>query len=118
MRISESFKAAQRATFQDKVIKHRPAVQSTGSLGSVTTGPGAATASYQVNFQLISDALVAQEWGLVVAQDAVVTCSDPLHVANGDYVQYKDKVYKVVGKPDHDSHSKLMLKLTAEKAVV
>lgn len=117
MRVPDSFKALQQAVFQDKVIQHRPAVQSTGSLGSVTTGPGAATASYQVNFQLISDALVAQEWGLVVAQDAVVTSSDDLPIANGDYVQYKDKVYKVVGKPDHDSHTKLMLKLTSETAV-
>lgn len=117
MRISDAFKVAQRKTFQDKTIDHRPKVETKGSLGSVTVGPGAVAASYQVNFQLLSDALVAQEWGLVVAQDAVVTSSDPLPIEGGDFVQYSGKVYRVVGRPVFDSHDKLMLKLTTEKAV-
>ncbi len=109
MKIPDSFKAVQRQVFQDKVIQHRPAVTQTGSLGSITVVPGSISSSYDGNFQLLSDALVAQEWGLVVARDAKVTSSDPLPIAVGDYVQHKGKVYKVIGHPVFDSHDELML---------
>ena len=109
MKIPDSFKAIQRQVFQDKTIAHRPKIETTGSLGSVTVKPGAITQTYPVNFQLLSDALVAQERGLVVAQDAKVTSSDPLPIEVGDYVQYGGKVYKVIGHPVYDSHDELML---------
>ena len=117
MQISDVFKAAQRATFQDKTIQYRPAVKRTGSLGSVTTGPGEIIATYQANFQILSDALVAQEWGLTVARDAQVTSSARLPPKVGDYIQYDGAVYKVVGHPIYDSHDKLMLELTNEAVI-
>lgn len=109
MQISDMLKNIQRNLFQDKEIAHRPKVETKGSLGSITVGPGAIAQTYPVNFQLISDALMAQEWGLVVAQDAVVTSSDPLPIELSDYVQHGGKVYRVVGHPVHDSHDKLIL---------
>ena len=109
MRISEAFKSAQRATFQDKTIKHRPKVETTGSLGSVTVTPGLVAEMYQVNFQLMSDALVAQEWGLVVARDAIVTSSERLPIEVGDFVEKDGGVYRVIGHPIFDSHDQLML---------
>jgi hypothetical protein len=109
MKIPDLFKAVQRQIFQDKTIQHRPAVKQTGSLGSVTVVPGSISSSYECNFQLLSDALVAQEWGLVVARDAKATSSDPLPIDVGDYVQHKGKVYKVIGHPVYDSHDELIL---------
>lgn len=109
MKISDTFKRVQRRVFQDKTIEHRPLEKRTGSLGSVTSAPGDIAGSYAVNFQLLSDVLVAQEWGLVVAQDARATSSLPLPIALGDYVQINGKVYKVIGHPVFDSHSELLL---------
>lgn len=117
MNIPDSFKAAQKAVFQDKTISYRPASIATGSLGSKTSSPGTITNTYKVNFQLIRDAVTAQEWGLVIARDAIVTCSDALPIADGDYIQYAGAVYKVVGRPSFDSHTKLMLQLTQEAVI-
>ena len=117
MRISDSFKNTQKKVFQDKTVSHRALVKTTGSLGSVTTGPGSVSATYSVNFQLLQDAVLAQEWGLVLARDAMITSSDFLPINHGDFIQYGGSVYKVVGKPVHDSHTKLMLQLTTEAVV-
>lgn len=118
MHIPASFLTAQAAAFQDKTIVHRPKQTNTGALGSVTISPGAASeTTYLVNFQLLNDKLLADEWGLALARDALMTRSTTAPIVAGDYVQYGGVVYLVVGVPSHDSHYKWLLKATGEAAV-
>ena len=117
MNIPASFKAAQQKAFQDKSIMIRPAVEVTGSLGSVTVDAGASIGTVLASVQYISDAIFAQEWGLTVAQDAVMTRSTSCQLFKGDFVQYNGTVFRVIEAPVHDSHWRWLLKAT-DKAVV
>lgn len=117
MNIPASFKAAQQKAFQDKSIMIRPAVEVTGSLGSVTVDAGASIGTVLASVQYISDAIFAQEWGLTVAQDAVMTRSTSCQLLKGDFVQYNGTVFRVVEAPVHDSHWRWLLKAT-DKTVI
>lgn len=109
MRIPGSFKAAQRAAMQDKVIAHHPAAPSTGALGGAYTTPAPLpTGEYWVNAQIISDAMTAQEYGLHPGRDIRVTSSDPLPIPVGDFVLWEGRYYRVVGAYAHDSHTALL----------
>lgn len=112
MKIPDGFKETQRKVFQDKPVIYRPAVESVGGLGSVTVSPGSFSASYDVNFQIISDALLAQEWGLLAGRDAFITSSASLDVEMGGFFQYDRAVYRIKGILKRDSHMKIMLELT------
>ena len=117
MRIPQSFKEAQSRAFQDKQVWHRPKVTTTGGLGTAQSYPSTELAeSYLVNLQRLSDELVAQEWGLVLARDAQMTVSDILGLPVGDYIQHGSLVYKIVGNPSADSHDRYLLQLTSEEA--
>ena len=81
--------AAQAAAFQDKTISLRPKATTTGALGSKTLGPGSVSATYLANLQIISDQVLAQEWGLQVGKDAFMTRSTTAPIVQADYVQYE-----------------------------
>jgi len=110
MRIPDSFKAAQAAVFQDKTIAWHAAEQSIGSLGGVYQTPAEeATASYSdVNVQVLSDALLAQEYGLVVGRDILITRSTSLPIPQGDFINWEGATYRVVTNIAHDSHCRLL----------
>lgn len=105
MEISESFRKAQKAAFQDKTIDHHVAVSTTGSLGSVTVAPAVTSSgSYSVNLQVVKDVLEAQEWGLTVNKDVRITSSDALPIPIGDFIKYGPETYRVVQRIDADSY--------------
>lgn len=105
MIIPQSFKDAQKAAFQNKTIAHHVAVPSTGTLGSKSVAPAVTSSgSYQVNLQVIKDALEAQAWGLVVNKDVRVTSSDDLPIPNGDFIKYASETYRVVQRINADSY--------------
>lgn len=110
MKIPDSFRRAQRAIFQDKTIAHHPAVDSTDALGGKYKGPTEAPkASYTgVNVQVLSDALAAQEYGLRLGMDVLLTCADPLCIPAGDYVQWGAGMYRITAVLQHDSHIRLL----------
>lgn len=115
MIIPEIFKKVQRQCFQDKEVAVRKKVEKIGSLGSVTTGPGDVERTLKVNFQILSDAVLAKERGLVAGQDAELTYSDKVPAENGDFIEYNGKVYKIVGKLERDSHDHLLLQLMQQE---
>lgn len=117
MLIDDRFKAIQKAVFQDKTVSLRPAEETVGTLGSVIRTPGAIIGTARVNFQMLSDRLVAEEYGLTVNKDALMTCSDPVGVGKGDYVQYGGAVYLVHETPSFDSHFKWLLRRTDEAVI-
>jgi hypothetical protein len=117
MRVTDRFKAAQRSVFQDKTIIHRARSKATGSLGSVTASAGAKLGEYQVNLQIVQDAVVAAEWGLRLGKDAFMTCSDALAINVGDFVQYDGTVYQVQEALARDSHQRWVLSATDEEAI-
>lgn len=110
--ISASFTAAQQAAFQDKPVKIRPAVEVTGGLGSVSTQAGSVSETVLANFQYVSDKLLAEEWGLTISKDAVMTRTVSCELFKGDFVQYDSTVFRVIEAIRHDSHWKWIMKAT------
>lgn len=109
MVIPDSFKRAQ-AILQDKTIKCFLPVETKGSLGTVTVKPSAqAYAAFKGNFQIVTDVIKAQEYGLTVNRDAVVTAAHDVGVSPGDFLTC-GSCYRVVGIAKHDSHTKYLLK--------
>lgn len=110
MKIPDSFRRAQRAVFQDKTIAWHPAVEITGALGGKYTAPSESPqATYtDVNVQVLSDALVAQEYGLTVGRDILITRSEALPIPDGDFVEWESGTYRIVAALNHDSHSRLL----------
>ena len=117
MRIPDSFKAVQRAVFQDKTGYHRVREETKGSLGSVIASVGGIVGTHKVNLQVVQDAVVAAEWGLRIGKDAFMTCSDDLEIPIGDYVQHEGTVYQVQEALDRDSHRRWVLSATEEEAI-
>lgn len=112
MKIPIGFTDTQKAIFQDKKIMYYPAKENKGSLGSIITEPAIeqGITIEGVNVQIISDVLLAQEWGLTVGRDIVITCSISHHIEKGDFIAYCDDLYVVEGAPHADSHYKYMAK--------
>jgi len=105
MIIPQSFRDAQKKAFQDKTIEHHARVETVGSLGGKTSAPAVSSSgSYLVNLQVIKDALVAQQWGLTVNKDCIITCSDALPIPVADYVVHGSDTYRVVDSTASDSH--------------
>lgn len=105
MIIPQSFRDAQRKAFQDKTIEHHIKVESAGALGGKTSAPAVTSSgSYQVNLQIVKDALVAQQWGLTVNKDCIITCSSSLPIPVADYVVHGSDTYRVVDSTASDSH--------------
>lgn len=117
MNIPASFKVAQQKAFQDKTVMIRPAVEVIGSLGSVTVDAGASIGTVLASVQYVSDAIFAQEWGLTVAQDAIMTRSVSCQLFKGDFVQYNGTVFRVIEALAHDSHWRWLLKATDKAAI-
>ena len=105
MRIPESFKQAQKRVFQDKIMYRYKAKNDVGGLGSVVTEPDYDTVvEYAVNVQFVSDAAVAEEYGLRIGTDISITTSSNISVEKGDYIKYLDDLYRVTESPRYDSH--------------
>lgn len=108
MRIPDSFRAAQ-AAFQDKTIALLPKTTTQSTLGRpVETWGETPTAHYRANVQPITDALLAQQFGLTADTDLRVT--GVFTIAKGAFIGYGGHVYKVIENPHYDSHDELLLK--------
>lgn len=111
MNIPDSFKQKQAEVFQDKKVEHFLPVETKGSLGTKTATPATtASGEYIVNFQIVTDALKAQEWGLVVNKDAIMTKSVAISVADGDFIKYNGSTYRVCGVLTFDAYIQYNLK--------
>ena len=108
MNIPDSFYTAQ-ARLQDKSIDRLATVETTGSLGGVYPSPGEVVSSHACNVQIVTDKLLAEEYGLVIGRDILVTARS-LPVEKGEYVRYAGDVYKVVETPTFDAYQKLIAK--------
>lgn len=110
MRIPDSFKAAQAAAFQDKHIEHLSTDTHTGTLGGSVTTPGQdVLGSYPCNVQVVTDQLLAQEYGLMVGQDIQATAAS-LPIQKGEYLRYAGQIYRVVEAPRYDAYQKILAK--------
>lgn len=119
MQIPDGFRNAIKTVFMDKTVGLRKQVEKTGELGSVTKAPALTySGQYQCNVQTIADAINAQEWGLTIGQDAKLSASDPIPCERGDYLDYNEKVYRIEGILDRDSHQELILKLLPSEVVL
>ena len=88
MKIPDKFKDMQARVFQDKVVEHFLPVSTSGSLGTPASRPAdAPSGRYQVNFTLVTDDLIAQEWGLTINRDAVMAASFPPPVEEGHFIR-------------------------------
>ena len=105
MKIPDKFKDIQARVFQDKTVEHFLPISSSGSLGTPTSQPAdAPSGRYQVNFMLVTDDLKAQEWGLSINRDAVMTASFP------PPVRYNGQFYRVTGVQPFDAYTRYLLK--------
>lgn len=108
MRIPGSFKAA-IAVLQDKVLEVLPKTTSQSTLGRpVETWGETASESFAANVQPITDALLAQQYGLMAGTDLRAT--GVFTIGKGAFVRYAGHVYKVIENPHFDSHDELLLK--------
>ena len=111
MKIPESFKRAQKRVFQDKVAALYKKIESTGSLGSVTTDPDDKGIDFRGNVQIVNDETVITEYGLVAGTDiCITTCDFSIDAVKGDFVKYNGHFYEIVGAPNADSHITLLCK--------
>ena len=109
MQIPQSFLEAQAAAFQDKSITLLATVTTTGSLGSATVSPGADISAYACNVQYVADKLIAEQYGLELGRDIIVTAA-ALPIEKGAFIRYADVTYRVVEAPRYDSHVELLAK--------
>lgn len=111
MKIPDKFKDMQARVFQDKTVEHFLPVSVSGSLGTPTSRPAdAPSGGYQVNVMLVTDDLKAQEWGLTVNRDAVMTASFPPPVEDGHFIRYNGQFYRVAGVQPFDAYTLCLLK--------
>lgn len=111
MNIPTSFKKVQASVFQDKTVEHYLPVSVKGSLSSITTKPSdTVLGKYRVNFQIVTNALKAEEWGLKINRDATMTSSAQLPVKETDYIRYNGVFYRVVGVQPFDAYTLYLLK--------
>lgn len=109
--IPVSFKMKQAEVFQDKPVEHYLPVETKGSLGTITTAPATEmSGEYLVNFQMVTDALKAQEWGLIVNKDAIMTKSTAVPVVEGHFIKHNGSTYRVCGILSFDSYTQYNLK--------
>lgn len=59
---------------------------------------------------LVTDDLKAQEWGLRVNRDAVMTASSPPPVEEGHFIRYNGQFYRVTGVQPFDAYARYLLK--------
>jgi hypothetical protein len=109
MRIPDSFFAAQAAAMQDKVFERLETITSTGELGGVYETPGEAISSHACNVQIVSDKLLAEEYGLAIGRDILVTARE-LPIEKGEYIRYAEQAYRVIEAPRYDAYQKLIAK--------
>lgn len=109
MRIPASFFAAQATAMQDKSIERLATVESTGALGGVYAAPGEALSSHDCNVQVVSDKLLAEEYGLAIGRDILVTARE-LPIEKGEFIRYAGQAYRVVEAPKYDAYQKLIAK--------
>lgn len=108
MRIPGSFKSA-FVPLQDKTIEVLPKTVAQSSLGRpVETWGETASESFAANVQPITDALLAQQLGLMAGTDLRAT--GVFTIGKGAFVRYDGHVYKVIENPHFDSHDELLLK--------
>ena len=108
MRIPDSFRNA-IGVLQDKTLEVLPKTVTQSSLGRpVETWGETASASYIANVQPITDALLAQQYGLMAGTDLRATGALPIE--KGAFVRCGGHVYKVIENPHFDSHDELLLK--------
>lgn len=108
MQIPGSFKAA-IAVLQDKVLEVLPKTVAQSSLGRpVETWGETVSESFAANVQPITDALLAQQYGLMAGTDLRAT--GVFTIGKGAFVRYDGHVYKVIENPHFDSHDELLLK--------
>lgn len=111
MNIPETFKRAQRDVFQDKSIYRYRSKKVTGSLGSITTEPDYDTViEYRVNVQPVSDAALAEEYGLTVGRDIYISTSQPVNIEKGYYIKYSGELYNITEAQKFDSHYRYFAK--------
>lgn len=111
MKIPDKFKGMQARVFQDKTIEHFLPVSHSGPLGTPASRPAdTQSGSYQVNFMLVTDDLKAQEWGLTINRDAVMTSSFPPPVKEGHFIRYAGQFYRVTGVQTFDAYTLFLLK--------
>jgi len=109
MRIPQSFLDAQAAAFQDKTITLLEIIMTQGTLGGTIVSPGAPVSEHACNAQYVNDRLTAEEYGLVIGQDIIVTAT-ALPIEKGAFIRYAGTTFRVVEAPRHDSHVKLLAK--------
>jgi len=110
MKIPEQFKKQQAEVFQDRQVSHHLPAVSVGVLGTETVTPGVLQGVYNVNFRVLTDALQAQEYGLVVNRDAIVKTSFPFDAKEGDFLKYRSVFYRIVGTQPTDAYTAYLLK--------
>lgn len=108
MRIPGSFKRA-FVPLQDKTLEVLPKTTTQSTLGRpVETWGETASESFAANVQPITDALLAQQYGLMAGTDLRAT--GVFTIGKGAFVRYAGHVYKVIENPHFDSHDELLLK--------
>ena len=109
MRIPNSFFAAQATAMQDKSIERLKTITSTGALGGVYEAPGDAISAHDCNVQIVADRLLAEEYGLAIGRDILVTAQE-LPIEKGEFIRYAGQNYRVVEAPKYDAYQKLIAK--------
>lgn len=108
MYIPESFRSA-IGVLQDKTLEVLPKTVTQSALGRpVETWGDTATETLHANVQPITDALLAQQFGLTAGTDLRATGDLPIE--KGAFVRFGGHVYKVIENPHFDSHDELLLK--------
>jgi len=109
MKIPQSFLDAQAATFCDKLITLLSTVETTNELGGVSLSPGTAVSMHPCNVQIVGDKLTAEEYGLRIGKDIVVTAAE-LPVETGAFIRYNGLTFRVVEAPKYDAYTRLLAK--------
>lgn len=107
MNIPQSFLDAQAAAFQDKLITLLETVATNDALGGVKLSAGTAVSMHSCNVQYVNDKITAEEYGLKIGQDIIVTGSD-LPVGAGAFIRYGGITFRVIEAPHYDAYTKLL----------
>jgi len=106
MNIPQSFLDAQAAAFQDKLITLLETVSTNDALGGVTLSAGTAVSMHPCNVQYVNDKITAEEYGLKIGQDIIVTAA-ALPIGKGDFIRYGGITFRVLEAPQYDAYIKL-----------
>jgi len=112
MQIPQSFRDAQAAAFQDKEITLLETVTARGALGGVTNTPGVDVSAHACNVQVVSDKLTAEQFGLELGRDIIVTAAQ-LPIEKDAFIRWNGEIYRVEEAPHYDAYVKLLAKRVA-----